>query len=229
MLLVRVEPSKHAYYAGERVSVRIEFQTDQDGEEEKGRGFPRAHRHARKVSVITGVPTPADDDEKHAAPLQTIHERGDQVHITLATIRMTGHVVPSSIYIPPEPFLPLRQVLLHQPIGSGDSIPTTAVAPGTLDFSAGVDGTLAHSLGGLARGFLRGKEESTWEERRRSVWAGKALPVWLAGREVVCVDSRIGSGLVCEYASGGGYGLLRIVQPSVKTAFSLPSEYESTG
>lgn len=192
MLLVRVNPSQHAYYAGERVSVRLEFA--KDTAPGKRTGFPHTHRHARKVSVVDAPsPSPASPA---AEPLPTINEgERDEPVITFATIRMTAHVVPSSTYIPPEPFLPLRHVLLHQPIGSG----STPHTPGTLDFSAGVDGTLAHSLGGLARGFLNGgKDAGTWEDRKRSVWLDKALPVWMSGKEVVCVDSRVGSGLVCE-------------------------------
>lgn len=197
MLNVRVIPSKHAYFAGERFQARIEFRRDAPEEGPRGKAFPRG-RHARKVSVVSAATL---DSEDTTEPLETIKEGPDtaDVTITFATIRITGHVIPSSTYIPPEPFLPLRKVLLHQPIGSGDA--TTNTASNGIDFSAGVDGTLATSLSGLAKGFLGAKDEGTWEERKRTVWAGKSLPVWIAGREVVGVELKVGKdGLSCEYA-----------------------------
>jgi hypothetical protein len=198
MLDVRVIPSKHAYFPGERIEARIEFRRDAP-RRARGRAFPRGI-HTRKVSVVS---TPSQE-EAPTEPLPTIQESPTDgaVTIAFATVRMTGHVVPSTTYIPPEPFLPLRQVLLHQPIGSGDG-PTTAASGGGIDFSPGVDGTLAGSLSGLARGLIGGKEGGTWEERKRSVWAGKALPVWVAGREVVGVDLEVGEeGLCCESGFG---------------------------
>lgn len=198
MLDVRVIPSKHAYFPGERIEARIEFHRAAPAHRSRGRAFPRGI-HTRKVSVVSTPP----HDETPTEPLPTIQESPTDgaVTIAFATVRATGHVVPSTTYIPPEPFLPLRQVLLHQPIGSGDAPTTTA--SGGVDFSPGVDGTLAGSLSGLARGLIGGKEEGTWEERRRSVWAGRALPVWVAGREVVGVDLVVGDeGLCCESGFG---------------------------
>ncbi|KAJ9099890.1 hypothetical protein QFC21_003895 [Naganishia friedmannii] len=139
--------------------------------------------------------------------------------ITFATIQMTGQMTPSTAYIPPEPLIPLRNLLLLQPIGSnGSSLapPPTPTSSSSADptyhfaprhFSptsaidnAAADGTLTSSLTSLARGLFSpvtaggaAEGEGTWEDHRKQVWLSRELPVWISPKDVVCVDTQVDS------------------------------------
>ncbi|KAJ9118285.1 hypothetical protein QFC22_004196 [Naganishia vaughanmartiniae] len=138
--------------------------------------------------------------------------------ITFATIQMTGQMTPSTAYIPPEPLIPLRNLLLLQPIGSNSSslapppTPTSSSTDTTSHFAplhfsptsaidnAAADGTLTSSLTSLARGLFSpvtaggaAEGEGTWEDHRKQVWLSRELPVWISPKDVVCVDTHVDS------------------------------------
>lgn len=120
--------------------------------------------------------------------------------VTFATAHPHGTFTPSPSYIPPEPLIPLRSLLTHQPIGSG-TLASSQTGGTIMDRAAGGQG-LTGSLTSLARGLIGAAgEPGTWDERKREVWTGRGLAVWLGAREVVAVDVRIdeGAAVECEF------------------------------
>lgn len=259
MLSVQITPDRHAYFAGETITLRIRFvngAVTEEGKTQKGEPrrlglvgpqekesleqekvqedreekenqtpppkapIPRHHPHARKVSIAQ-VPTPTPIHTPSPSSLGTIpeHTPDAQTHvlhdhasaiksgktsstrdvvITFATIQPHAIFTPSPAYIPPEPLLPLRNLLSHQPIGSGHLSPPSATPHGVIDRAAGGEG-LTGSLTNLAKGLFAGdQEEGTWDGRKREVWLGRGLAVWIGGREVVGVDLTVGEGEVVD-------------------------------
>lgn len=190
--------------------------------------IPRHHPHARKVSIAqVPTPTSNSETPSRPPSLGTIPERGSplvdsplplpsstepttyprptkpnqkqrEITVSFATIQPHATFTPSPAYIPPEPLLPLRNLLLHQPIGSGSLAPPSATAHlALIDRAAGSDG-LTGSLTSLAKGLFGEAEAGTWQDRRREVWLGRGLAVWMGGREVVAVDLRVAEGEAVE-------------------------------
>lgn len=105
---------------------------------------------------------------------------------------------PSHQYIPPDPLLPLRARLLHQPIGSGNLTAQQAEKPSrwTLSFGTGTIGestqpSLTGSLFGLAKGLMYGGTGGSLEEERKRVWTTQDLPVLETTRSLMGVDIKL--------------------------------------
>jgi len=130
--------------------------------------------------------------------------------ILWAYTRLVAHFHPSNTHIPPDPLLPLRSMLLHQPVGSGSLMP----GPSSLDtangmkpsssrwefsFGTGTIGqetqpSLTGSLFGLAKGLVTGGSGGTLEEERKRVWNMKDLPVLETTRSLLGVDVKLKEG-----------------------------------
>jgi hypothetical protein len=129
-------------------------------------------------------------------------EPSRMVTILWAHARFRGHFTPSSAHIPPDPLLPLRSLLLHQPLGSGSLLPTDRPALSSrwsLSFGSGTIGheqnpSLTGSLVGLARGLVSGGQAGTLQDERRKVWAAKSLPVLETLRSLIGVDIQLKPG-----------------------------------
>ena len=122
-----------------------------------------------------------------------------------AHARLIARFAPSTSYIPPDPLLPLRSRLLHQPIGSGSLIPSTEQDKSTLgsrwalNFGTGTIGhqtrpSLTGSLFGLAKSMVGGAAGGSLEEERRRVWNTHDLPVLETTRSLMGVDIKLGEG-----------------------------------
>lgn len=127
-----------------------------------------------------------------------------------AYTRLIGQFHPSNQYIPPDPLLPLRSLMLHQPVGSGSLTSTTSPANGQgmksstssrwqLSFGTGAIGhksqpSLTGSLFGLAKDLVTGGGGGTLEEERRRVWQAKDLPVLETARSLLGVDIKLKEG-----------------------------------
>lgn len=128
-----------------------------------------------------------------------------------AYTRLVGHFHPSIAYIPPDPLLPLRTALLHQPVGSGslstpsqDSSGNVAGRPSgssrwQLSFGTGTIGnstqpSLTGSLFGLAKDLVTGGSGGSLEEERKRVWNLKDLPVLETTRSLLAVDMKLKEG-----------------------------------
>jgi hypothetical protein len=209
------------------VGPAVETSTEASGEREDERApppkapIPQHHPHARKVSIAqpptpTPIHTPSRPSSLDTIPeITSLNEHIPQnskhaktssrnprdVVITFATIQPHATFTPSPAYIPPEPLLPLRNLLSHQPIGSGHLSPATTTHHALIDRAAGGEG-LTGSLTNLAKGlFAADQEEGTWDGRKREVWLGRGLAVWIGAREVVGVDLAVEEeGVVdCEF------------------------------
>lgn len=122
-----------------------------------------------------------------------------------AHTRLIARFAPSTSYIPPDPLLPLRSRLLHQPIGSGSLIPSSEQDKSTLgsrwalNFGTGTIGhqtrpSLTGSLFGLAKSMVGGAAGGSLEEERRRVWNTHDLPVLETTRSLMGVDIKLGEG-----------------------------------
>ncbi|OXG38828.1 hypothetical protein C360_01255 [Cryptococcus neoformans Bt15] len=133
-----------------------------------------------------------------------------------AYTRLVGHFHPSIAYIPPDPLLPLRTALLHQPVGSGslstpsqDSSGNVAGKPygssrWQLSFGTGTIGnstqpSLTGSLFGLAKDLVTGGSGGSLEEERKRVWNLKDLPVLETTRSLLAVDMKLKEGEAKEF------------------------------
>ncbi len=141
-------------------------------------------------------------------PPAPYRDDADVVNILWAHTRLRGHFTPSSSYIPPDPLLPLRSLLLHQPLGSGSLTPAdkpSSSSRWSLTFGSGTIGheqnpSLTGSLVGLAKGLVWGGQAGTLEGERRKVWTSKDLPVLDTLRSLIGVDIRLkpGESRSCE-------------------------------
>jgi hypothetical protein len=147
--------------------------------------------------------------------------------ITFATIQMTGQMTPSTAYIPPEPLIPLRNLLLLQPIGSNGSslappphTPTSSsfsssgeattshFVPSLLHFpsptsaidNAAADGTLTSSLTSLARGLFSPVTAGGAAEGE-GTWEDHRKQVWLSRDLPVWISPK---DVVCVDTQVGG-------------------------
>ncbi|KAL1405293.1 Golgi membrane exchange factor (Ric1p-Rgp1p) subunit [Vanrija albida] len=117
--------------------------------------------------------------------------------------RLVARFAPSHQHIPPDPLLPLRAKLLHQPIGSGSLTSSDASRPAgsrwTLNFGTGTIGqatqpSLTGSLFGLAKGLVLGGAGGSLEEERKRVWNTQDLPVLETTRSLMGVDIKLAEG-----------------------------------
>jgi hypothetical protein len=122
--------------------------------------------------------------------------------ILWAYTRLVAHFHPSNTYIPPDPLLPLRSLLLHQPIGSGSLDASSGTASSSrwdLSFGTGTIGnatqpTLTGSLFGLAKDLVYGGNGGSLAEERKRVWNMKDLPVLETTRSLLGVDVKLKEG-----------------------------------
>lgn len=131
--------------------------------------------------------------------------------ILWAHTRLRATFTPSTQYIPPDPLLPLRSLLLHQPLGSGQ-LQQDGPKHGSkwsFNFGTGAIGqqtnpSLTGSLFGLAKGLV-GSSGGTLEEERRRVWAMKELPVLEGFRSLIGVDLTLkeGESKACKFINDG--------------------------
>ncbi|WWC90026.1 uncharacterized protein L201_004956 [Kwoniella dendrophila CBS 6074] len=147
-----------------------------------------------------------------------IHERipADRGSTTVlwAYTRLVAQFHPSNTYIPPDPLLPLRSMLLHQPVGSGSlspASPTTSSSSSTggssrwqLSFGTGAIGkstqpSLTGSLFGLAKGLVTGGSGGSLEEERKRVWNMRDLPVLETTRSLLGIDLKLKEGESREF------------------------------
>lgn len=144
--------------------------------------------------------------------------------ILWAYTHLVAHFHPSNVYIPPDPLLPLRAMLLHQPVGSGSLAPAGTAEPGSagsasssgglspspsrwqMSFGTGTIGggttpSFTGSLFGLAKDLVYGGQGGTLEEERKRVWNMKDLPVLETGRSLIGVDINLKEGeeKECEF------------------------------
>ncbi|TXT04879.1 hypothetical protein VHUM_03962 [Vanrija humicola] len=117
--------------------------------------------------------------------------------------RLVARFAPSTQHIPPDPLLPLRAQLLHQPVGSGSLAPSDASKPGgsrwAFNFGTGAIGqatqpSLTGSLFGLAKGLVMGGTGGSLEEERKRVWNTQELPVLETTRSLMGVDIKLAEG-----------------------------------
>jgi hypothetical protein len=169
---------------------------------------PRSYQNAYGSSYPTPPPT-----HPYSRQRQPTEPRGTTT-ILWAYTRLVGQFHPSNQYIPPDPLLPLRSLMLHQPVGSGSLAsmsPTFPDASGgggmksstssrwQLSFGTGAIGhksqpSLTGSLFGLAKDLVTGGGGGTLEEERRRVWQAKDLPVLESARSLIGVDIRLKEG-----------------------------------
>ncbi|ORY33810.1 Rgp1-domain-containing protein [Naematelia encephala] len=127
--------------------------------------------------------------------------------ILWAYTHLVAQFHPSNTYIPPDPLLPLRARLLHQPVGSGSLISpsssTTSLSASSsrwqLSFGTGTIGnatapSLTGSLFGLAKDLVYGGAGGSLEEERKRVWNMKDLPVLETMRSLLGVDVKLKEG-----------------------------------
>ncbi|KAL7423923.1 Golgi membrane exchange factor (Ric1p-Rgp1p) subunit [Cryptotrichosporon argae] len=122
--------------------------------------------------------------------------------------RLIARFAPSNTYIPPDPLLPLRSMLLHQPVGSGSlsAMPMDQQAKsrwqlsfGTGTIGSGTTPSLTGSLFGLAKDVVFGGQGGTLEEERKRVWNTKELPVLETARSLLAIDLELKEGESREF------------------------------
>ncbi|BEI84235.1 hypothetical protein CcaverHIS002_0408390 [Cutaneotrichosporon cavernicola] len=120
--------------------------------------------------------------------------------------RLVARFAPSNTYIPPDPLLPLRARLLHQPIGSGslgtqapDKPSRWAISFGTGTIGESTQPSLTGSLFGLAKGLVYGGTGGSLEEERKRVWTTQDLPVLETTRSLMGVDIKLQEGETREF------------------------------
>lgn len=164
---------------------------------------PRTHRQSSSFSRSAS-----------ALRLQTATLDDGPLTVLWAQTRLVGRFTPSSAYIPPDPLLPLKSLMLHQPVGSG-SLPSFSPSAGqsatsptspalsrsssrwNLSFGTGTlagqgDPTLTGSLWGLAKGLIGSGSGGSLEEERRKVWNSRELPVLESMKSLLGVEVRLG-------------------------------------
>ena len=121
-------------------------------------------------------------------------------------LRATFH--PNNAYIPPDPLLPLRSLMLHQPVGSGSLITESFSKPsrwqpsfGTGSIGTSTQPSLTGSLFGLAKDLVSGGSGGSLEEERKRVWNMKDLPVLETTRSLLGVDVKLKEGEIKECES----------------------------
>ncbi|WVO13923.1 hypothetical protein L204_101548 [Cryptococcus depauperatus] len=136
--------------------------------------------------------------------------------ILWAYTRLVGQFHPSNTYIPPDPLLPLRAKLLHQPVGSGSlhtlgthSVSQSGSKPSSssrwqLNFGTGAIGnsiqpSLTGSLFGLAKELVMGGNGGSLEEERKRIWNMRDLPVFETTRSLLGVDIKLKEGEIREF------------------------------
>lgn len=170
--------------------------------------------HARSPSyhhtTFGNIDAPPQHPQLRTRPLSQV----GTTTILWAHTRLVARFAPSKSYIPPDPLLPLRSRLLHQPVGSGSLIPSSDQnrssmgSRWSLNFGTGAIGhntrpSLTGSLFGLAKNMVGGGAGGSLEEERRRVWNTQDLPVLETTRSLIGVDIRLGEGDTreCEFAS----------------------------
>lgn len=184
---------------------------------------PLGNNHSRAPSYQNAygaayLPTSPPPTHPYSRARQPTEPRGNTT-VLWAYTRLIGQFHPSNQYIPPDPLLPLRSLLLHQPVGSGSlsspmdssSNPDSAQHKRTssrwqLSFGTGAIGhktqpSLTGSLFGLAKELVTGGTGGTLEEERRRVWQMKDLPVLETARSLLGVDIRLKEGEAKECKS----------------------------
>lgn len=174
---------------------------------------PRTHRQSSSFSRPSS-----------ALRLQTTSLNDGSLTILWAQTRLVGRFTPSSAYIPPDPLLPLKSLMLHQPVGSGSLPSFSPTGPGgninspsspslsrtnsrwNLSFGTGTlagqgDPTLTGSLWGLAKGLVGSGSGGSLEEERRKVWNSRELPVLETMKSLLGVEIKLGAhgSRSCEY------------------------------
>lgn len=188
---------------------------------------PLGDNHARTPSyqnaygaAFIATPTPPPPTHPYSRARQPTEPRGTTT-VLWAYTRLIGQFHPSNQYIPPDPLLPLRSLLLHQPVGSGSLMSPTSQSPTNsgsahgrqasssrwqLSFGTGAIGhnsqpSLTGSLFGLAKDLVTGGTGGSLEEERRRVWQMKDLPVLETARSLLGVDVKLKEGETKECKS----------------------------
>lgn len=172
---------------------------------------PLGQDHARTPSYQNayGASYPAPPTHPYSRQRQPTEPWGTTTVLWAYTC-LIGQFHPSNQYIPPDPLLPLRSLMLHQPVGSGSLTSTTSPIHGqgmksstssrwNLSFGTGAIGhksqpSLTGSLFGLAKDLVTGGGGGTLEEERRRVWQAKDLPVLETARSLLGVDIKLKEG-----------------------------------
>ncbi|WWD15907.1 hypothetical protein CI109_100331 [Kwoniella shandongensis] len=161
------------------------------------------------------APTPPPPTHPYIRDRLPTEPRGTTT-ILWAYTRLVAHFHPSNSYIPPDPLLPLRSLLLHQPVGSGSLLTSTSASSNTshapsnsssrwqLSFGTGTIGnatqpSLTGSLFGLAKELVMGGGGGSLEEERKRVWNMKDLPVLETTRSLLGVDLKLKEGESREF------------------------------
>jgi len=179
---------------------------------------PLGQDHARTPSYQNayGASYPTPPTHPYSRSRQPTEPWGTTT-VLWAYTRLIGQFHPSNQYIPPDPLLPLRSLMLHQPVGSGSLASTpTAESSGMksssstsrwqMSFGTGAIGhksqpSLTGSLFGLAKDLVTGGGGGTLEEERRRVWQAKDLPVLETARSLLGVDIKLKEGETKECKS----------------------------
>lgn len=172
-----------------------------------GTGIGSPSSMSRTASTETAASSPNDNAPNRSTTIIWAH----------ACLR--GKFIPSQTYIPPDPLLPLRSALLHQPLGSGNfssSLTSSSLDPYSssssssswITFGSGTIGqeslpSLTGSLLGLAKGLVNtgvGQQSGSLEEERKRIWNSKELPVLETVRCLVDVMQEVKDGekVSCE-------------------------------
>ena len=180
---------------------------------------PRARpSHSRSPSYLNAYGASLLGLGTNASPPPPTHpyiksqEPAGVTTILWAYTRLVGYFHPINTYIPPDPLLPLRSLLLHKPVGSGslttpaitlngDSTPVKPSGSSRWQLSFGT-GALGHatqpsltgSLFGLAKDLVYGGAGGSLEEERKKVWNTKELPVLETSRSLLGVDVKLNEG-----------------------------------
>lgn len=163
---------------------------------------PTAWRqHGRSPSYTPSSPSYLTPPPMHPSMRSRSSMEIGTTTVLWAHTRLIARFGPSHQYIPPDPLLPLRARLLHQPIGSGSlaSADERANSRWSLSFGTGSIGTstqpsLTGSLFGLAKGLVTGGTGGSLEEERKRVWSTQDLPVLDTSRSLLGVDIKLAEG-----------------------------------
>nr|XP_019042675.1 hypothetical protein I302_08379 [Kwoniella bestiolae CBS 10118]OCF21605.1 hypothetical protein I302_08379 [Kwoniella bestiolae CBS 10118] len=188
---------------------------------QKSRPTPSPLAHGRTPSyhnaygascLVLGTPPPLPPPTHPYIRERIPADRGTTT-VLWAYTRLVAQFHPSNAYIPPDPLLPLRSMLLHQPVGSGSLNPTSSLSPSgssagssrwQLSFGTGTIGnstqpSLTGSLFGLAKDLVMGGSGGSLEEERKRVWNMKDLPVLETTRSLLGVDIKLKEGESKEF------------------------------
>ncbi|ORX39858.1 Rgp1-domain-containing protein [Kockovaella imperatae] len=183
--------------------------------------IPDAHPHSRKQSLASPISAPVNGEDQFDSlpnvleessvidltPLSPppIHPRSRLQQPRTTTIlwaytRLKATFHPSNAYIPPDPLLPLRSLMLHQPVGSGSLLDAPSKPSrwqpsfGTGAIGSSTRPSLTGSLFGLAKDLVSGGAGGSLEEERKRVWNLKDLPVLETHRSLLGVDIQLKEG-----------------------------------